>query len=61
MHINEIGDVGLPPEQMKMLLYLFCQLVDLIEAEQCQADPLTGGKQKGKKKVSSQGCGSALI
>ena len=37
---------------MKMLLYLFCQLVDMIESEQCQADPLTGGKQKGKKKVT---------
>jgi len=35
---------------MKMTLYAFCQLIDLIEADQLQSDPITGGKQKGKKK-----------
>ena len=34
----------------KMLLYLFCQLVELVEGDQGQVDPLTGAKQKGKKK-----------
>ena len=35
---------------MKMVLYAFCQLIDLIEADQAQADPVTGVKAKGKKR-----------
>jgi len=35
----------------KMLLYLFCQLVELIEADQSEIDPVTGKLRKGKKNV----------
>ena len=34
----------------KMMLYLFCQLVELVESEQGQVDTVTGARQKGKKK-----------
>lgn len=33
----------------KMLLYLFCQLVELIEGDQSEIDPVTGKLRKGKK------------
>jgi len=37
---------------MKMMLYLFCQLVELVEQEQgSMVDAVTGAKQKGKKKA----------
>ena len=35
---------------MKMTLYVFCQLIDLIKADQLQSDPITGVKAKGKNK-----------
>jgi len=36
--------------KMKMMLYVFCQMVQKVEGDQSQYDPLTGGKHKGKKK-----------
>jgi len=37
---------------MKMMLYLFCQLAELVEMEQgSMVDAVTGAKQKGKKKA----------
>jgi len=37
---------------MKMTLYLFCQLVEMIDTEQAASvDAVTGAKQKGKKKA----------
>ena len=37
---------------MKMMLYIFCQLVEMIDMEQCSMiDAVTGAKQKGKKKA----------
>lgn len=36
---------------MKMMLYLFCQLVEMVDQEQgSMVDAVTGAKQKGKKK-----------
>ena len=36
---------------MKMMLYLFCQLVEMVDMEQgSMVDAVTGAKQKGKKK-----------
>eukprot|EP00092_Neocalanus_flemingeri_P032797 GFUD01035670.1.p1 GENE.GFUD01035670.1~~GFUD01035670.1.p1 ORF type:complete len:1485 (+),score=509.47 GFUD01035670.1:55-4509(+) len=38
---------------MKMMLYLFCQLVEMVDMEQASAvDAVTGAKQKGKKKTN---------
>jgi len=37
---------------MKMMLYLFCQLVEMVDMEQgSMVDAVTGAKQKGKKKA----------
>jgi condensin complex subunit 1 len=36
--------------QMKMILYLLCQLTQKVENEQSIFDPVTGGKAKGGKK-----------
>jgi len=37
---------------MKMMLYLFCQLVEMVDQEQgSMVDAVTGAKQKGKKKA----------
>ena len=38
---------------MKMILYLFCQLIEMIDAEQSSmVDAVTGAKQKGRKKAA---------